>query len=103
MNEVYRRDTEDSGRCACSCSKSGTQCVDIREPVILAPAVTVGSVTTVCQGSPVVVCETSDDGTYCTVTLTQKVCVTVPVQYGVTVSKGEASISCSGGSGCSCA
>jgi hypothetical protein len=108
MNEAYRKDTglpsptEELLHCPMSgCNKNGTQCVEVSQPVVLTPSATVGTPTLSCQGTPTVTCETNAAHTACTVTLTQSVCVTVPVQYGVTMTAGEASIACEHGS-CPC-
>ena len=60
--------------------------------------------TVTCQGSPSVTCVTSSDKTHCTVTLTQQVCVSIPVCYGVTMSTGDPTIACAdgGAGGCHC-
>ena len=96
MNEIYRKDPLLTPP-ACpvtGCNKSGTQCVDISQEVILSPTATVGTVITTCQGSPTVECTTNAEGTACTVTLTQRVCVTIPVTFGVTKTDGEPGILC---------
>ena len=85
------------------CNKVSTQCVDVTASVILSPTAVMGSPTVTCQGSPKVTCCTNADGTVCTVTLTQQVCVSIPVTYGVTMSSGEPTIACAdGGAGCDC-
>ncbi|MDD3346956.1 hypothetical protein [Oscillibacter sp.] len=85
------------------CNKIGTQCVDVSEPVILTPTASVGTITVTCQGTPSVVCVTDAAESSCTVTLTQKVCVAIPVRFGVSMAPGEASIACAAGStGCAC-
>lgn len=88
----------------CNCSKVGTQCVDVAAPLSLTPVASVGTATVTCQQEPRVVCVTSDDGTSCTVVVTQQVCVSVPIRYGVEVSHAEPTIACanSGESGGSC-
>ena len=64
------------------CNKVSTQCVDVTAPVILVP--------TAVMGSP-------------TVTLTQQVCVSIPVRYGVTISTCDPTISCADSCvGCGC-
>ena len=87
-----------SGQAACSasgCSKLGMQCVEISAPVTLTPSVSVGTVTTTCQGSPAVTCQTDEAGTSCTVTVTQRICVSIPVQYSVSAeSSARAAIAC---------
>ena len=87
-----------------SCSKVGTQCVEIAAPMTLEPTATMGAVTVTCQGSPEVTCVTNEDGTSCTVTMTQQVCVSVPVSYGVTLTAGKPTIACADDHcmGCGC-
>ena len=109
INEAYEHETlrpcqtEESSCPISGCNKVSTQCVDVTAPVILAPTATLGSPTVTCQGSPSVTCVTSSDKTHCTVTLTQQVCVSIPVCYGVTMATGDATIACADGSGsCVC-
>lgn len=86
-----------------SCSKVATQCVNISAPMTLQPAAVVGTVAVTCQGTPTITCVTNGDGTSCTLTMTQQICVSVPVRYGVTMTTGEATIGCADnciGSGC---
>lgn len=85
------------------CNKVGTQCVNITAPMTLTPTASVGTVTVTCQGSPAMTCVTNEEGTACTLTMTQQVCVSVPIRYGVTTTSGEATIGCADncvGSGC---
>ena len=90
------------------CNKVSTQCVDVTAPVILVPTAAMGSPTVTCQGSPKITCATNADGTMCTVTLTQQVCVSIPVRFGVALTSEEPTISCAGsgstdgGCGCKC-
>lgn len=109
INEAYEHDpilpyqTEES--CPVSgCNKVGTQCVDIAAALTLSPTASVGTVTVACQGAPAITCVTNAEGTSCTVTLTQQVCVSVPVRYGVTMTAGEPTIACADNSciGCGC-
>lgn len=85
--------------CPTGCAgKSGVQCVEVSQPVVLTPRATVGTITTSCPGVPTVSCVTDETGSFCTVTLTQRVCVTIPVSYGATAEPGTPTIAC-GGSG----
>lgn len=77
-----------------NCCKTPVQCVNVTAPVVLTPTTTVGEVTTACDGVPTVTCFTNAEGTACTVTTTQRVCVTIPVTYGVEYTGGEPSIAC---------
>nr|WP_325298286.1 hypothetical protein [uncultured Dysosmobacter sp.] len=86
------------------CNKVGTQCVDVSAPLTLTPTASVGTVTVACQGVPDITCVTDAGGASCTVTMTQQVCVSVPIRYGVTLTSGEPTIACADnscvGSGC---
>lgn len=85
------------------CGRVGTQCVNISAPMTLTPTAAVGTVSVTCQGTPSITCVANADGTSCTLTLTQQVCVSVPVRYGVAMAAGEATIGCADnciGSGC---
>ena len=49
----------------------------------LTPPAVVGNINVACQGAPEVACVTNDEGSSVTVTVTQKVCVSIPVRFGV--------------------
>ena len=103
INEAYEHDSillgqgEDSRKAHNSCNKVITQCVDVTAPMVLTPTASVGTVTVCCQGAPCVNCNTDPCGSSATITLTQQICVTVPVRYGVSMNSGEPSISCAVG------
>lgn len=115
INEAYEHEPilscreEDGLSCPLSgCSRTGIQCVNVTAPVVLAPTVAVGTPQVTCQGSPVVICTTDSSGTTCSVTLTQQVCVSIPVRYGVSLTSEEPTIGCAEGAvsggicGCGC-
>lgn len=79
-----------------SCDKTGTHCVDITLPLTVTPTATAGTITTTCQGAPRVTCTTADDSLSCTLTITQRVCVNVPVRFSVTAGPEETTIACAG-------
>ena len=91
INEAYEHAAilpcpgEDSG-----CNKIVTQCVDVTAPVTLVPTASLGTVTVSCQGVPVV--------NYLTVT--QRICVTIPVRYDVSMNTCDPTISCADGGSC---
>lgn len=80
------------------CSKVGMQCVDVAQALTLTPTAAVGTAVVTCQGSPRVRCETAEDGATCLVTVTQRVCVTVPIRFGATVEPDDPTIACAGAS-----
>lgn len=83
--------------------KSGTQCVDISQPIVLTPTASLGTVVSSCPGTPTVTCVTAADGTACTVTLTQRLCISIPISYGVEIAPGDPSIVCAdGAASCGC-
>ena len=99
INEAYEHDTilPYQGEESCpmgGCNKVGTQCVDVTAALTLVPTASVGTVNVACQGAPSITCVTAPDGSSCTITMTQQVCVSVPVRYGVTLSSGEPTIAC---------
>ena len=100
INEAYERTpilpyVEDQASCPVTgCAKIATQCVNVSEPVILTPVATVGTVTTTCAGTPTVTCVTNASGTACTVTITQRVCASIPVNFSVGHTSGDTTISC---------
>ena len=109
INEAYEhepiRSYQPENSCPLNgCSKIGTQCVDIAASVTLTPTASVGAVTVACQGTPTVTCQTNGDASSCLLTITQEVCVSVPVTYGVTLTNGDATIACTDNNciGCGC-
>ena len=109
INEAYEHDTilPYQGEESCpmgGCNKVGTQCVDVTAALTLVPTASVGTVNVACQGAPSITCVTAPDGSSCTITMTQQVCVSVPVRYGVTLSSGEPTIACADNNcvGCGC-
>ena len=78
------------------CDKTAVQCVDVVLPMVLTPTATAGTVTTTCSGSPTVNCVTAADGLSCMVTVTQRVCVSIPVRFGVEEEPETVTIACGG-------
>ena len=72
-----------------SCNKTASQCVEVSAPVRLTPTAVVGNINVACQGAPEVACVTNDGGSSVTVTVTQKVCASIPVRFGVEKEEDE--------------
>lgn len=104
INEAYEHEAilpyqaaEEAGSGSiCNC-KISTQCVDVSAPLILTPTASIDTAKVSCQGEPSITCTTDPNGSCVVVTLTQKVCVTVPMRYGVTMTAGEPKIGCADG------
>lgn len=91
--------------CAChleECARVGHQCVDVSVPVEVAPIARVGEITTTCQGMPTVTCRTEPHCNVAVVTVTQELCLTIPVCYGLNTAVGQPTICCVPGSGSCC-
>ena len=109
IHEAYEHDSicagqaEEGASCPLAgCTKTGVQCVNVTAPVVLRPTAVVGTPVVTCQGSPVVTCTTDREGTSCAVTLTQEICVAIPVRYGVTMTSDDPTIACAADSICDC-
>ena len=104
ISEAYEHDpilpyqAEEGASCPLTgCVKTGSQCVDVTAEIVLTPTAVMGTPVVTCQGNPAVTCAAAADGRTCTVTLTQRVCVSIPVRFGVTKEDGDPTIACAGG------
>jgi len=82
------------------CSVRGEQMADVCLPVSIRPFANVGMITTRCCGEPTItpgtaICQGTPDRN-CDFTISQRICVLVPVEFGAEVTPGEARVGCSG-------
>ncbi len=82
------------------CPAVGYQSVGVCVPVSVMPFAQAGKTTTNCVGKPVVCagekcCKGKKNGT-CSFTISQKIVVEVPVQFGATTAVGDAFVDCIG-------
>lgn len=100
INEAYEHEPilpyqgEESCPLNNGCTKTTTQCVDVAARVVLTPTADLGPAVVTCQGNPTVTCVTAPSGTSCTITLTQRICTSIPVRYGVKASDPTSAIAC---------
>lgn len=85
-----------------TCPAIGYQSASICVPVTVTPYAQTGIATTKCCGSPVVtsgrdVCGGVRNGS-CFFTISQDICVAVPVEFGAVASVGDSYVSCNGAS-----
>lgn len=85
-----------------SCNKNASQCVNVSAPVTLTPTAVVGNIGVACQGAPEVTCVTNHEGESVTVNVTQKICVTIPIRFGVEKADGDPRIACADGECTAC-
>ena len=85
-----------------SCPAVGYQKVGVCVPVAVAPYAHVGTISARCCGIPVVKsgaasCPGEPDGVCC-FTISQNICVEVPVEFGANVTIGDTYVNCQGAS-----
>ena len=85
-----------------TCPTVGYQSASICVPVTVTPFAQTGATTTKCCGDPVVtqgreVCGGTKNGS-CFFTITQDICVAVPVEFGAVATVGESYVNCNGAS-----
>lgn len=85
-----------------TCPAIGYQSASICVPVTVTPYAQTGIATTKCCGSPVVssgrdICTGVRNGS-CFFTISQDICVAVPVEFGAVASVGDSYVSCNGAS-----
>lgn len=95
LNDVMQTVEEDQ-----TCPAVGYQSASICVPVTVTPFANAGATVTKCCGDPVVTpgretCGGLKNGT-CSFTISQEICVAVPVAFGATASVGETYVACNG-------
>lgn len=83
-----------------TCPAVGYQSASICVPVTVTPFAQTGVTTTKCCGSPVVtpgrdICGGVRNGS-CFFTITQDICVAVPVEFGAVATVGDSFVNCNG-------
>lgn len=81
-----------------TCPATGYQSVAVCVPVTVTPFARIETTTTHCCGDPVVtpnatVCPGTINGS-CRFTITQNLCVEIPVEFGATATVGSPSVQC---------
>lgn len=81
-----------------TCPAVGYQSASICVPVTVTPYAQAGMTTTKCCGNPVVtpgrdVCSGVRNGS-CFFTITQDICVAIPVEFGATATVGDSYVNC---------
>lgn len=85
-----------------TCPTVGYQSASICVPVTVSPFAKTGATFTKCCGAPVVmpgkvICAGEKNGS-CVFTITQDICVAVPVEFGATATVGDTFVSCNAAS-----
>lgn len=85
-----------------TCPAVGYQRVGVCVPVTVTPFAQAGTTNTTCCGDPVIstgdtTCAGKKNGV-CTFTLSQTICVEVPVSFGATANVGDTYVDCLGSS-----
>jgi len=95
MPEKTILDTETPVVCPATAYQSATVCV----PITVTPYAKTGTTETVCCGAPTVVageskCSSGTKNGSCVFTITQDICVTVPVEFGATALPSDYYVTC---------
>lgn len=95
MSDVMQTLPEDQ-----TCPAVGYQSASICVPVTVTPFANAGATLTKCCGDPVVIpgreaCGGLKNGT-CSFTISQEICVAVPVDFGATATVGDTYVACNG-------
>jgi hypothetical protein len=82
------------------CTVNGQQLIDVRVPVTVKPFATIGTIVTRCCGEATItpgidIDEGIIDGE-CNFTISQRLCVEVPVDFGADVEPGDTYVTCTG-------
>jgi hypothetical protein len=85
-----------------TCPAVGYQSASVCVPVTVTPFANAEATTTKCCGTPVItsgknVCGGTKNGT-CLFTISQDVCISVPVSFGAVATVGDAYVTCNGAS-----
>ena len=83
-----------------TCPAVGYQSASICVPVTVTPFAQTGATTTKCCGTPVItpgreVCAGTKNGS-CFFTISQDICVAVPVEFGAVATVGDTFVNCNG-------
>lgn len=79
-----------------TCNVTASQLVNVCVPITITPSVCIGPTSTTCCGDPIVgtqPCGGTPGGT-CTFTVSQLICVEVPVNFDATATPGEPFVAC---------
>ena len=90
-------ETKENPPCVCEkdeCLKIGRQYADVSLPVELKPKTTIGKIEVKCCGEPTVDCEDDICSDVRKIVITQKICVSIPIQYELTARTSDCSIEC---------
>lgn len=97
-------DNEKKESCGCqnnqlNCTKITTQCADVSLPIKIKPYAVVGNIETECFGKPIVSLRSFQgmsccNGGECEITITQSICIKIPVEYGAITDVGSTTVHC---------
>ncbi|MDD3428499.1 MAG: hypothetical protein PHG02_00650 [Oscillospiraceae bacterium] len=85
-----------------SCDVKAYSLCEVSVPVTVTPYAKIGTIKSKCCGKPIIVCDEKPpkgkvNGS-CSFTITQKICVEIPVEFGTETRTAEAYVACLGAS-----
>jgi hypothetical protein len=75
-----------------ACKRVVVQKADVSVPIEIRPSAVVGRITSECMGEPRITNESHPE--CCHVTITQTICVIIPIEYNVTSRVEDSEVSC---------
>lgn len=76
------------------CTKTAQQYADVSTSISLKSTATIGQLETECCGEPSICCEETQCENMCKITITQKVCIKIPISYKIDACINEDGINC---------
>lgn len=87
-----------------TCTSVTSQYADVSVPLKLSPYANVGALVTECCGEPVLAlrpCQSGNCSCGCEITITQTICIRIPIEYGTAADVGGTTAICK--KNCNCA
>lgn len=98
LNAPYESESDNlNDNCNCSedeCVRTNYQYANVSVPIQLRPSATTGNIVVECCEEPVVECRGDERRNSCEITITQKVCIKIPISYQIDACAGESVIEC---------
>ncbi|MEG0830641.1 MAG: hypothetical protein RSD88_08660 [Anaerovoracaceae bacterium] len=97
MNGEYMGEILSHNPKALTCTSVHSQCAEVSVPLELKPYATLGELETECCGEPIITLHQNQGSTCscgCELTITQSVCIRIPLEYGTKADVGETTSCC---------
>lgn len=76
-----------------SCTKINRQCADVSIPLDIEPTADIEDIKISCYEAPCISFKKKCDNK-CSITITQRICLDIPITYSVSTNSGDLSVDC---------